>query len=117
MPAAGMLLAMREATFIVLTALAAGPSHGYGIMREVNELSDGRLTLRTSTLYAALDRLAEEGLITVDREEAVAGRLRRYYRLTETGGAALATAAARQQRIAASALQRLRGSGFGLAPA
>lgn len=114
---ADILVVMREATFIVLTALAAGPTHGYGIIREVNELSGGRLTLRTSTLYAALDRLTDEGLIAVDREEAVAGRLRRYYRLTETGSAALTTAAAQQQRIAASALQRLRGSGLGLASA
>ncbi len=111
------LIGMRESTFIVLTALAAGPSHGYGIMREIAKLSDGHITLRTSTLYAALDRLVEEQLIAVEREEAVAGRLRRYYRLTEAGGAALAAAAVRQQGTAATALQRLRGSVPGWLPA
>jgi DNA-binding PadR family transcriptional regulator len=70
---------MREPTFMILTALAAGPQHGYGIMTEVERISDGRLVLRAGTLYAALDRLTRDGLIAADREEVVEGRLRRYY--------------------------------------
>jgi DNA-binding PadR family transcriptional regulator len=97
---------MQEPTFMVLTALAAGPAHGYGIIREVEELSS--LTLRPSTLYAALDRLADQQLIEVEREEAVDGRLRRYYRLTDKGAMALAEAAKRQQQTAKVALNRLR---------
>lgn len=93
---------------MVLTALAAGPAHGYGIIREAEQLSAGRVKLRASTLYAALDRLADQGLVEVDREEAVDGRLRRYYRLTDTGAAALAEAALRQQKAAKAALSRLR---------
>jgi PadR family transcriptional regulator, regulatory protein PadR len=58
-------------------------------------------------LYSALDRLRLEGLVTVDREEIVGGRLRRYYRLTPQGGRQLAAEAARFQANAAAALARL----------
>jgi PadR family transcriptional regulator, regulatory protein PadR len=81
---------MQEPTFFILTALAEQPRHGYGVIRAVADLSDGRIKLRAGTLYAALDRLAADRLLTVEREEAVAGRLRRYYRLTDQGVAALA---------------------------
>jgi PadR family transcriptional regulator, regulatory protein PadR len=71
--------------FFVHTALADGPRHGYCIVRDVAELSQGRVRLKTGSLYGVLDRLAAEGLIEPDRDEAHDGRLRRYYRLT-TGG-------------------------------
>ncbi len=76
---------MREPTFLIMTALAGPPLHGYGVMQQVTALSDGRVQLSAGTLYTALDRLAAEGLIEVDREEAVDGRVRRYYRLTDKG--------------------------------
>ena len=79
-----------ERAFFVLTALAGGPRHGYGIVGEVAELSQGRVRLKIGSLYGVLGRLAAEGLIEPDREEARAGRLRRYYRLTENGRRALA---------------------------
>ena len=82
---------MQEPTFLILTALAVEPTHGYGVIRAVDALSQGDVVLRPGTLYGALERLAEQGLVEVDREEAVDGRLRRYYRLTDTGAAALAT--------------------------
>ncbi|WP_344620725.1 PadR family transcriptional regulator [Dactylosporangium salmoneum] len=100
---------MREPTFLILTALAAGTLHGYGLIQEVSELSRGEVVLGAGTLYGALDRLAEQGLIAVDRDEAVDGRLRRYYRLTDEGAAALATEAERLRRHAAAAVERLRG--------
>src|SRR5262250_1441175 len=81
---------MTGQAFFVLTALADGPRHGYGIVREVEELSQGRVKLKIGSLYGVLDRLATEGLIEVDREEAHDGRLRRYYRLTRDGWRALA---------------------------
>ena len=73
---------MQEATFLIMTALAAGTQHGYGIISDVAEISGGRVTLLAGTLYTALDRLRADGLIGVDREEIVDNRLRRYYRLT-----------------------------------
>jgi PadR family transcriptional regulator PadR len=81
---------MTGQAFFVLTALADGPRHGYGIVREVEELSQGRVKLKIGSLYGVLDRLATEGLIEPDREEPHDGRLRRYYRLTRDGRRALA---------------------------
>ncbi|WP_203703424.1 PadR family transcriptional regulator [Asanoa iriomotensis] len=99
---------MQEPTFFILTALAEQPLHGYGVIRAVADLSGGRVTLRAGTLYAALDRLTEEGLLVVDREEAVDGRLRRYYRLTDDGAGALSAEVDRLRANAAMAAARLR---------
>ncbi len=98
---------MQEATFLILTALAAGSQHGYGIISDVAQISDGRVRLRAGTLYSALDRLSLDGLISVDREEIVDNRLRRYYRLTPEGSKQLSTEAARFQSNAAAAIARL----------
>jgi PadR family transcriptional regulator PadR len=99
---------MQEATFLILTALAGGTRHGYGIITEVAAISDERVHLRAGTLYTALDRLRAERLIEIDREEIVENRLRRYYRLTETGKQLLAAEAARLRANADVALTRLR---------
>ncbi|WP_283132956.1 PadR family transcriptional regulator [Rhizohabitans arisaemae] len=99
---------MQEPTFLILTALASGPQHGYAIITEVTGISAGRVKLRAGTLYAALDRLQTEGLIAEDREEIVDGRVRRYYRLTGEGATRLATEAERLRRNAAEAVARLR---------
>ena len=98
---------MQEPTFLILTALAAGAQHGYGIMTDVARISDGRVRLRAGTLYAALDRLKADGLVTSDKEEIVDGRLRRYYRLTLKGSELLAAEATRLKVNAAAALSRL----------
>jgi DNA-binding PadR family transcriptional regulator len=110
--------AMQEPTFLILTALADGPQHGYGIMTDVARISSDRVRLLAGTLYTALDRLRTNGSIDVDREEIVDGRLRRYYRLTPSGTAALAAETARLQanaRVAARRLKKLaaRGSPVG----
>ncbi len=98
---------MQEASFLILTALAAGSQHGYGIIFDVAQISEGRVRLRAGTLYSALDRLRLDGLISVDREEIVENRLRRYYRLTPEGSKQLAAEAARFQSNAATAIARL----------
>jgi len=99
---------MTQPAFFVLTALAGGPRHGYGIVAEVTDLSDDRVRLKIGSLYGVLDRLVSEGLVEPDREEVHQGRLRRYYRLTERGGAALADEAERQAADARTATDRLR---------
>jgi DNA-binding PadR family transcriptional regulator len=101
-------MAIQEPTFFILTALADGPQHGYGVMRNVAGLSGGRITLRAGTLYSALDRLCSDGLLQVDREEAVDGRLRRYYRLTDSGAAVLAGEVERLRANASLAAAKLR---------
>jgi len=97
---------MTGQAFFVLTALADGPRHGYGIVREVAELSQGRVNLKIGGLYGVLDRLAAEELIEPDREEAHDGRLRRYYRLTRHGRRALAEEA--ELRAATARVVRAR---------
>jgi DNA-binding PadR family transcriptional regulator len=98
---------MHEATFLILTALVDQPRHGYGVLREVEALSGGRVRLRASTLYDALDRLAADGLIEVSGEETVGRRLRRFYRLTGDGRALLAAEAERLRHNAELAVARL----------
>ncbi|TMR35910.1 hypothetical protein ETD85_12380 [Nonomuraea zeae] len=98
---------MQESTFLILTALAAKPQHGYGIITDVAPISSGKVRLRAGTLYAALDRLESEGLIQTDREEIVDGRARRYYRLTADGTTRLSAEAQRLHRHAETAFARL----------
>jgi DNA-binding PadR family transcriptional regulator len=98
---------MREPTFLILTALAAGVQHGYGIMSDVARISEGRVRLRAGTLYAALDRLRSDGMVTSDKEEVVDGRLRRYYRITDEGAAELAAEVGRLRANATVAASRL----------
>lgn len=102
---------MQEPSFLILASLAAGPQHGYGIMTDVAQISEGRVRLRAGTLYAALDRLGNEGLLEVDHDEIVETRLRRYYRLTPVGRTRLADETARLRANAAVAASRLRLAG------
>ncbi|GGK83847.1 PadR family transcriptional regulator [Sphaerisporangium melleum] len=99
---------MTEPAFLVLTALADQPRHGYGIVQEVERLSGGRTLLKIGSLYGVLDRLTGDELVALDREEVWQGRLRRYYRLTESGARALEKEAARLAENAEHARGRLR---------
>jgi PadR family transcriptional regulator PadR len=98
----------REPTFLILASLAGGAQHGYGIMREVEGISDGRVMLRAGTLYTALDRLVGEGLVIDVGTEVVDGRLRRYYELTDDGASVLEAEVQRMRANANRAAGRLR---------
>ncbi|WP_244256049.1 PadR family transcriptional regulator [Rathayibacter sp. VKM Ac-2760] len=101
---------IREPRLWIMTVLARGRTHGYGIIAAAQELSDGAMVLKIPTLYSALDRLERQGLIAADGEEEVDGRRRRYFRLTDAGAARLAADAerlAQMERAAASAVRRL----------
>ena len=76
------------AAFHILLSLADGDRHGYGIMRQVAEQTDGHMRLGPGTLYSSLQSLLEEGLIEEVEPRADAGpseERRRYYRLTTAG--------------------------------
>lgn len=76
------------ATFHILLALGDGPRHGYAIMREVEELSDGAVTMGPGTLYGSIKRMLADGLIDeVDErpDPELDDQRRRYYALTATG--------------------------------
>lgn len=90
-----------EQTLYLLASLARGELHGYGIAREAEELSDGRVRLTAGTLYGALNRLSDEGLIETTGDRQVQGRRRRYYRLTAAGHTALDAEVERVRRSAA----------------
>lgn len=109
---------MQEPGFLIMSALTREPMHGYGIMQTVAELSGGDVTLKVGTLYGALDRLSERGWVEIDHEEVVDSRLRRYYRLTDTGAEVLAAEARVLERRAARTLELLsqrRGAAGGVA--
>jgi DNA-binding PadR family transcriptional regulator len=95
---------IRRPTYFVLAALLDGPLHGYAIIKRADELSGGEVHLSTGTLFGALDRLVESGLVEAGEEEKVDGRVRRSYTLTQDGHAALA-AEARSLRQAARVVE------------
>jgi DNA-binding PadR family transcriptional regulator len=70
------------AAFQILLALAGDDLHGYGIMRQVEQQTNGRMRLGPGTLYGSIQGLLEEGLIA---ELDNAGERRRFYRLTASG--------------------------------
>ena len=74
---------------VVLACLRDGPRHGYAIIKELRERTDGELEILEGTLYPALHRLEQAGLIK-SRWAAVAGRRRRVYELTRRGAKAFA---------------------------
>lgn len=98
---------MREPTFLIVVSLADTERHGYGINQEVEELSACRLKLGPGSLYGALDRLSDEGLIRSTRTEVVNGRLRRYYAINETGLDAVRQEASRRRQVLQAATSRL----------
>jgi DNA-binding PadR family transcriptional regulator len=105
---------LSEQTFLILSALADRPRHGYALITEVSAMTGGRITLRAGTLYGALDRLAGQGLVAADREEVENGRLRRYYTLTDAGAEVLRVQSERMAAAVAVARDRLaHRSGFG----
>ena len=110
-------MALNEQRFYILTALAGGPLHGYALAEEIARISEGDHTPRPGSLYHAIDKLIEQRLLELDREDIVEGRLRRYYRLTETGAVRLADEANRRAASARVALGRLQpglGNALGL---
>jgi len=111
-------LPLREPTFYILLSLVDEDKHGYAILKDVKMLSSGRLSLSTSTLYEALARLLDQGLVervicsnNGDATASHPGRSRKFYQLTYTGRRVLQAELARLQGLVASAQQRLGLSG------
>lgn len=73
---------------LLLRLLQDGPAHGYAVMSALRERSEGIFDLPEGTIYPALHRLEEAGLLDSDWE-SVNGRRRRLYRLTRSGRTAL----------------------------
>jgi DNA-binding PadR family transcriptional regulator len=90
------------AWFHLLLALAGGERHGYALMRDVAEESGGRVRLGPGTLYGALKRLLELGLVEESGrrpDRSLDDERRRYYRLTALGRRSMAAEADRHARL------------------
>lgn len=101
------LRAINEQRFLILSALAGGALHGYGLVDEISELTNGENRPRPGALYHALDKMLEQELVAIDSEEVVDGRLRRRYRLTGLGRDTLSASALQRKRDADTAIRRL----------
>src|SRR2546427_4406755 len=86
------LLPLTPAVFHILVTLADGEAHGYAVMQEVTRRSGGVVRLGPGTLYGAISRLLEDGIIEESEhrpDPEMDDTRRRYYRLTNFGGRAL----------------------------
>lgn len=82
------LLPLSQSVFHILLALSDGEKHGYGIMQEIEQRTEGHVKLGPGTLYGAIKRLLTQGLIEEAGDSAdsdLDDERRRYYRLTDFG--------------------------------
>src|SRR5580698_8394407 len=79
---------LSEPVFLILTSLAEEPRHGYALIKDIEELSDGRVRLSTGTLYGALRRLLDSDWIE-RHDSGDTSRDKQSYRLTKMGRARL----------------------------
>lgn len=86
----------------ILFALADGASHGYAIIKEIERITDGEMRPNTGSMYLALHRLLEDGLIGESSGPGDDAR-RRYYRLTEKGKTAAKAEARRLAQLVRAA--------------
>jgi DNA-binding PadR family transcriptional regulator len=103
-------LPLTPAVFHILLALADGEKHGYAIMRQVETNTEGRMVLGPGTLYGAIKRLLQAGLIAetdVRPDPALDDARRRYYVLTDLGQAVLAAETERLARLVESARRKV----------
>jgi DNA-binding PadR family transcriptional regulator len=105
MPAINSFIPLQEPTFFILLALRGGEKHGYAILKEVAVLSKARVKLSTGTLYGALNRLLDQGLIE-RREEHDGVRGKKAYRLTPHGLEVFDAEVGRMQQMLAAAQPR-----------
>jgi DNA-binding PadR family transcriptional regulator len=97
---------LSEPVALILMSLASGTKHGYGLLKDVEELSEGRVRLSTGTLYGAIRRLLEDGWIErFDQEDT--SRDKQAYRLTSKGRAYLRSEIVRLRQLLQSAATRL----------
>jgi PadR family transcriptional regulator PadR len=70
---------------IILSVLLDEPSYGYDVSRQIAETSEGRYTMKETTLYSAFSRLERNGLVVSFPGTETKGRPRTYYRVTASG--------------------------------
>jgi DNA-binding PadR family transcriptional regulator len=100
------LLPLTPAMFYVLVALADGQTHGYAILKDVEELTGGSVRLSTGTLYGIIKRLLGDGLIRESGLSAKGDERRRSYELTAFGRDVARAEAARLEQTLAIAKRK-----------
>jgi DNA-binding PadR family transcriptional regulator len=98
---------LTEPVLLILVSLAGGATHGYAVIKDVEQLSDGRVRLSTGTLYGALRRLLESGWIDVFEQED-RSRDKQAYRLTREGRRRVEVELQRMKHLSRVAGARLR---------
>jgi DNA-binding PadR family transcriptional regulator len=117
------LTPLREPTLFILLTLYKERKHGYAILKDVEELSEGRVVLSTGTLYGALARLLVQGVIRKSTDESASScsnnksdsidnQKRKYYELTQFGYRVLTVEIKRIQTILATASRELGEEGI-----
>ena len=109
-PELDRMLPLSPTVFHVLVALASEARHGYAVAREVEDLTDGRITMGPGTLYGSLQRMLDGGLIGEAENPGDGGRhaeRRRYYSITPLGRAALRAESERMLRALDVTRERL----------
>jgi DNA-binding PadR family transcriptional regulator len=96
-----------EAVLLVLFSLAEKPRHGYALLRNIEDLSEGRVRLSTGTLYGALRRLLEDGWIERFAQKDTS-REKQAYKLTAVGRRQLQWELERMRQLTRAAATRLR---------
>jgi len=84
---------------LILKVIALGPVHGYAIAQSLEQASRGMVQVPQGSLYPALHRLENRGLLSADWKDTESGREAKFYRLTRKGRAQLQTEAAGWQRL------------------
>ena len=98
---------LSEPVLLILVSLASKPQHGYALMKDIGDLSQGRVEITTGTLYGALRRLLEDGWIErFDQQDT--SREKQAYRLTADGRRSLAMELDRMKQVTKMAAARLR---------
>lgn len=92
---------LTEALYYILLAVRK-PNHGYGIIQEINELTDGRVTLGPGTLYGAIQSLEKRGWIAIYSEDS-ASRKKKEYLITNIGREAFAEERKRLEELVKNA--------------
>jgi PadR family transcriptional regulator, regulatory protein PadR len=96
---------------LLLAVLEAGPTHGYAVIEALRTTSGGAFDLPTGTVYPALRRLEEDGLVSSSWQEPQGARRRRIYRLTANGRKALAAQRLSWQRFSGAVSAVMVGDG------
>ena len=108
------LLPLPVSQLHILLALSTGDKHGYAIMREVETLTEGAVTMGPGTLYGAIKKMLESGLVEESDERPdpeMDDERRRYYRIAGLGGRVLDAEVARMEHLARAArLRRAAGT-------